>query len=248
MSTETDTSESWETLRAEATERIDRYELHNRPDEAVLKASLHAFLAWLPEKGRGAIARDIKNATSDDTLYDVFLNLLTCLAAPMKARSRPPSATDSPYGKRQQQVEAVASTLDEPSTRTEDFRKKCLKRDGYRCVVTKQMDIKHWNEIDCPAGIPKGRVEAASIIPFAYASWDKASEKENVYQLRVFERRFSDFELANLPPSREVVFQKAQDAQDIELPSAAFLDCHWRLSEILNASGMAEVIEKHLRD
>lgn len=75
-------------LRAEATERIDRYELHNRPDEAVLKASLHAFLGWLPEKGRGAMVRDIKkSATSDDTLYDVFRNLLTCLAAPSKSRA-----------------------------------------------------------------------------------------------------------------------------------------------------------------
>jgi hypothetical protein len=64
MSTEPDTSESWEALplRAEATERIDRYELHNRPDEAVLKASLHAFLQWLPEKGRATVARDIKHA------------------------------------------------------------------------------------------------------------------------------------------------------------------------------------------
>jgi hypothetical protein len=175
MSTDTDTSESWEALREEAAERVDSYEPQNRPDEAILKASLHAFLQWLPEKGRSAVARDIKHATSDNTLYDVFHNLFTCLAAPMKARSQQPSVTDSPHGKRQEQLEAVASKLDQPSTRTEDFRKLCLKRDGYRCVVTGQMDVEHWIESNCPADIPKGLVEAAHIIPFSYGSWDKAS-------------------------------------------------------------------------
>ncbi|EAW21326.1 uncharacterized protein NFIA_064900 [Aspergillus fischeri NRRL 181] len=241
-------SESWEALRAEAAERVDSYEPQNRPDEAILKASLHAFLQWLPEKGRSAVARDIINATSDKTLYEVFHNLFTCLVAPMKARSQRPSVTDSPHGKRQEQVEAVASKLDQPSIRTEDFRELCLKRDGYRCVVTGQMELKHWIKSKRPADIPKGHVEAAHIIPFSYASWDKASEKENVYQLRVFESQFSTFELPHLPSSRKVEFKKAEDAQDLELPSAAFLDCHWRLSEILNASDMAEVIDKHLRD
>jgi hypothetical protein len=42
-------------------------------------------------------------------------------------------------------------------------------------VVTGQMEIDHWNKSKCPEGIPKGLVEAAHIIPFAYASWDKAS-------------------------------------------------------------------------
>jgi hypothetical protein len=93
----------------------------------------------------------------------------------VKARSQQPSVTDSPHGKRQEQLEAVASKLDQPSTRTEDFRKLCLKRDGYRCVVTGQMDVEHWIESNCPADIPKGLVEAAHIIPFSYGSWDKAS-------------------------------------------------------------------------
>ncbi|KEY78166.1 hypothetical protein BA78_8219 [Aspergillus fumigatus] len=50
MSTDTDTSESWEALRAEAAERVDSYEPQNRPDEGILKASLHACLQWLPER------------------------------------------------------------------------------------------------------------------------------------------------------------------------------------------------------
>ena len=42
--------------------------------------------------------------------------------------------------------------------------------------------------------------------------------------------------------------KKAPDAQDLDLPDPAFLDCHWRIAEILNASGMAEVIDLHLRE
>ncbi|KAH1801744.1 hypothetical protein KXX36_007029 [Aspergillus fumigatus] len=75
----------------------------------------------------------------------------------------------------QEQVEPVASKLDQPSIRTEDFRELCLKRDGYRCVVTGQMEVKHWIKCKRPADIPKGHVEAAHIIPISYASWDKAS-------------------------------------------------------------------------
>lgn len=37
-------------------------------------------------KGRSAVARDIINATSDKTPYEVFHNLFTCLAAPSKSR------------------------------------------------------------------------------------------------------------------------------------------------------------------
>lgn len=69
----------------------------------------------------------------------------------------------------------MASKLDQPSIRTEDFRELCLKRDGYRCVVTGQMEVKHWIKCKRPADIPKGHVEAAHIIPISYASWDKAS-------------------------------------------------------------------------
>ena len=45
-----------------------------------------------------------------------------------------------------------------------------------------------------------------------------------------------------------MLLRKADDAQDIPLPNAAFLDCHYRLAEILNALGMAEVIERSFRE
>jgi hypothetical protein len=37
------------------------------------------------------------------------------------------------------------------------------------------MDFEHWNELGRPKEIHFGPVEAAHIIPFAYASWDESS-------------------------------------------------------------------------
>lgn len=51
-----------------------------------------------------------------------------------------------------------------------------------------------------------------------------------------------------LPKTGRVRFTRAEDAQDLELPDADLLDCHYRLAEILNASGMAELIDHHLQD
>jgi hypothetical protein len=68
-----------------------------------------------------------------------------------------------------------------------------------------------------------------------------------VYEIKVYDR-FPSAERAFFPENRRVEFTRAEDAQDLELPNAALLDCHYRVAEILNASGMAEVIERYRRD
>jgi hypothetical protein len=73
-------------------------------------------------------------------------------------------------------VDIVAATLFQPQTRNSKFRDMCLRRDSYRCVVTSQMDTDYWEKtLGCPEEIGFAPVEAAHIIPFAYASWDKSS-------------------------------------------------------------------------
>ena len=42
--------------------------------------------------------------------------------------------------------------------------------------------------------------------------------------------------------------QLRANAEGIELPSGALLDAHWRIAEILSTSGMAENIDKHLKE
>lgn len=68
-----------------------------------------------------------------------------------------------------------------------------------------------------------------------------------MYELKVFQD-YPAFAKSHLPKSGLVEFTRPEDAQELELPNAVLLDCHYRLAEILNASGMAEIIEKHHRD
>ncbi|CAI7643200.1 unnamed protein product [Penicillium viridicatum] len=317
-------SASWLSVAAAAKERIEKYQPEHRSHEQILQPSLNAFIEWLPEGGRESVARDIINATTDKDLYDVFHNLLTGLAIPskprkygsetivitnlflgtVKARSRRPSITESPYLKRQRNAEAVAATLNEPEARDPTFRSLCLQRDRNCCVITGQMDTSYWEKLGCPTDINFGRTEGAHIIPFSYASWDKSSEPphdnasawgvlwrcfprlrqggvrvetindlsngitlrdsvhiefgqfsialkptdlDNTYEIIVF-KRYPKLDRQALPESRRVELKKADDAQDLALPNPDLLDCHYRLAEILNASGMAEVIDRHYRE
>ncbi|RAL02491.1 HNH endonuclease signature motif containing protein, partial [Aspergillus ibericus CBS 121593] len=319
FSTDVETEETWPSLRKEAEARIANYTHQKRPNEDKLQASLNAFLQWLPEGGRESIARDIVGASTDDKLHEGFSNLLSALAMPMKTRSRPGTVTSSPHTRRLQSVEAVATTLDQPTERQRSFRNDCLRRDGYRCVISGELDINTWEARGLPTDVDFGPVEAGHIIPFSYASWpyssvgppcDHASpfirtEKEppsetstawevlwrcfpgvrhegiavetinsltngltmrspvhmafgafsialkptdtpNLYE-RVFFRRYPSSERRALPASNMIELKQAPGAEDLELPSAALLDCHYRLAEILNASGMAEVIDEHWR-
>jgi hypothetical protein len=68
-----------------------------------------------------------------------------------------------------------------------------------------------------------------------------------MYELKVFPE-YPTLSKEHLPKSLKVEFKRAEDAQELELPNPALLDCHYRLAEILNASGMADVIEKYHRD
>ena len=53
---------------------------------------------------------------------------------------------------------------------------------------------------------------------------------------------------AFLPKKGLVEFKRGKDAQELPLPNAALLDCHYRLAEILHASGIGAIIEKYHRD
>lgn len=57
--------------------------------------------------------------------------------------------------------------------RTKEFKKELLQRDGYHCVMTGEMDLNHWEDLNCPQDIKEyALTEGAHIIPFSYAVWD----------------------------------------------------------------------------
>ncbi|GLA30920.1 hypothetical protein AnigIFM63326_009355 [Aspergillus niger] len=122
LSTDTEASETMPKLLSDANERISLYTAQGRQDEDKLKPALQAFLEWLPDDGKVSIARDILHATTDDLLYQMFFNLFTALAMPMKTRSHAGSVKRSPHPHRLDAEEAVASTLDDPLEREKKFR------------------------------------------------------------------------------------------------------------------------------
>jgi hypothetical protein len=66
----------------------------------------------------------------------------------------------------------------------------------------------------------------------------------NMYEIKTY-AKFPKRDKQGL--DTKVTFSNAS-SKDFELPSVELLDCHWRLAEILNASGMAETVERHQRD
>lgn len=89
----------------------------------------------------------------------------------VKTTSAGTSVAESPVEKRKTNAELVDATLSKPQPRVPSFRETCLRRDSYQCVVTKQMDCDHWENLGKPPDVKYGDLEAAHIIPFAYASW-----------------------------------------------------------------------------
>ncbi|KAK2780692.1 hypothetical protein FQN52_002111 [Onygenales sp. PD_12] len=125
-----------------------------------LAACLNAFLDVLPLEGATVLANDILQCGNDhDKLFEVFENLRTALLVPMKSASHTPSVASSP-------LESGAEKTPE-----QRFRDDCLRRDGYKCVVTKVMDRGRWKEIGWPEDQLKGSVTAAHVIPFSYAKF-----------------------------------------------------------------------------
>lgn len=45
-------------------------------------------------------------------------------------------------------------------------------------------------------------------------------------------------------PSSPISFERAEDGADVPSPNLNLLDCHYRIAEILNASGMGEEIDR----
>ncbi|KAL2825450.1 hypothetical protein BDW59DRAFT_161677 [Aspergillus cavernicola] len=176
LSSNLDAGEVWSEIYQNAKDRATNYTPAKRSNDGKLTSLLLALLEWLPQEGKESVAKDINEAKTDDALWEVFQNLVTGLLRPMKARtSTNNSITPSPHSHRRSNSEIVASTLTEAQSRDDRFRQNCLRRDGDRCVISKSMSVDAWTELGRPADVRSTFVEAAHIIPFSYASWDKSS-------------------------------------------------------------------------
>ncbi|KAJ9219327.1 hypothetical protein DTO027B5_5721 [Paecilomyces variotii] len=216
LSTDVKPPETWPDLCRQAKERIDRYEAAvddstspkdkgrektKRADQK-LKACMTALLDWLPAGGRDSAARDILQCETDDTLYEMFENICTCLLAPLKTAGSN-SASRTPIDKREENsIEVIASTLGNPQQQEEQFCEDLLRRDNYRCVITQDLHWQKWEEIGAPEDLDCDYIEAAHIIPFSLASWK--AEPGSTYNIsQVWEALYRYF-----PAVRHVISTK----------------------------------------
>lgn len=81
------------------------------------------------------------------------------------------SAARTPIERREESIEVVDSSLDGPQKRQDQFWEDILRRDNYRCVITKALDWQKWEEMGEPDDLESDYIEAAHIIPFSLASW-----------------------------------------------------------------------------
>ncbi|RHZ67507.1 HNH endonuclease signature motif containing protein [Aspergillus thermomutatus] len=75
----------------------------------------------------------------------------------------------------------------------------------------------------------------------------EATDVRHKYKLKLY-RRFRSYARNALPEDGTVTFRKAGGAENIPLPNPVLLDCHFRVAEILNASGMNEFIDRKIRE
>ncbi|RAK99966.1 HNH endonuclease signature motif containing protein [Aspergillus ibericus CBS 121593] len=73
----------------------------------------------------------------------------------------------------------------------------------------------------------------------------KATGIKDQYEIKSY-KRLNSVELSMIPKNRLVTFRQAEGHKDIPLPNPILLDCHYRIAEILDASGLREVIERSL--
>ncbi|KAJ9292394.1 hypothetical protein DTO021C3_287 [Paecilomyces variotii] len=74
------------------------------------------------------------------------------------------------------------------------------------------------------------------------------TETPHIYDLKTYRRAISGHVKREIAKVGRVTLQQANGAEDVPLPSAVLLDCHWRVAEILNASGMGEEFDRHWRE
>ncbi|KAK2752782.1 hypothetical protein FQN55_005914 [Onygenales sp. PD_40] len=157
---------------SQATDRINKYVQADRKNDDKVVPTLLALLEWLPDEGKTSFARDILESDNDDDLHTVFWNLVCGLLSPMKITSGNASVSSSPREKRENNAVVVGSSLPVPQSHDYKFRETCLQRDDYRCVVTRRIDTQRWEDLGRPTDVPFGDLEAAHIIPSAYALWN----------------------------------------------------------------------------
>ncbi|KAI2672751.1 hypothetical protein DTO027I6_3997 [Penicillium roqueforti] len=146
------------------------------------KRFLEICFTYFPLEGQVNLSDDVCGCNDNDEIRQLADSIDIGLLRPLLSKGgKTPGITPSPLVTFQESVEDLHSRDITLATRNEQgrLRRDCLKRDGYRCTITK-----HWSaDHKFPPGQPKGTLQAVHIIPSALGSFATDDERRRISQI-----------------------------------------------------------------
>ncbi|KAJ9191517.1 hypothetical protein DTO164E3_8803 [Paecilomyces variotii] len=161
---------------------INSYQPLKRNDPT--KRVLSSFLQFLPPNGKRVLAEAI-TTFDNETLRVLSSHLVTCILFPMKARAPTPTITPSPFPDNDETVQEVAEFMDRSPSRDVQkwLKKRCLRRDNDRCMVTGVIEDESSAAQGAPPSVYTGPTELSHIIPLSIGSWKDKKTDHKVAQI-----------------------------------------------------------------
>ncbi|OTA04343.1 hypothetical protein A9Z42_0049220 [Trichoderma parareesei] len=168
--------ESQATYREEALGILASYQPRGPKDDTA--AILRIFLERLPQEGQMALVSDIKISIDHSELHTLRNHLVDAILKPMKlAGGKQPDPITQPSNPAAvEQIDLSMIELDPAQREQGRIKEGCLRRDGYRCLVTGSYDLRSLRErrIVPPTGASRAITQCAHILPFGLSSFDEA--------------------------------------------------------------------------
>ncbi|KAL5333617.1 hypothetical protein BJX70DRAFT_380426 [Aspergillus crustosus] len=167
-------------LSMEAT--LASYQPLNTGDDT--KKFLETCFKYLPPDGQVNLSEDVSGCRNDDELRQLAASIDTGLLRPLLSKGgKTPVITPSPRIGIDDSVENLHSFDIIPGNRNdqERLRRNCLRRDGYRCTITKSWSLDH----DFPPSEPTASLQAVHIIPFGLGSFTNDDERRRTSEVWV---------------------------------------------------------------
>ncbi|KAJ5871705.1 uncharacterized protein N7529_004058 [Penicillium soppii] len=158
------------------------YQALNTGDDT--KKFLETCFKYLPPAGQVNLSEDVSGCRNDDELRQLAASIDTGLLRPLLSKGgKTPVITPSPRTGFDNSAENLNSLDITPASRNDQgrLRRNCLRRDGYRCTITKSWSSYH----DFPVGEPTGILQAVHILPFALGSFTNDDERRRTSEVWV---------------------------------------------------------------
>jgi hypothetical protein len=161
-------------------ETLASYQALNTGDDT--KKFLETCFKYLPPAGQVNLSEDVSGCRNDEELRQLATSIDTGLLRPLLSKGgKTPVITPSPRIGFDDSVEDLNSRDITPASRNNQgrLRRNCLRRDGYRCTITRSWSSNH----DFPPGEPTAILQPVHILPSALGSFTNNDERQRTSQV-----------------------------------------------------------------